>query len=201
MTKDHGPMSLIARAIRLTGIMLMLLTSGASAQIRHGLRDDNGRHVIARGFVVNTKDGKNDLTFNADDYVRTVRLGANFQVVRLELVRPSSFPGCQLDSDYLQKLDALVRLGIQAGMKTVFKMTTYGVRRFSWDRFWKNEVGEQDIDLEAWKVLWYRFQDEPAVYGYDLVNEPRKSTLDISYDHLTARYPVPLYRGLEIVLT
>ncbi len=55
-----------------------------NAQIKHGLRDENGRHVIARGFVVNTNDGKHDLMFNADDYVRMVRLGANFQVVRLE---------------------------------------------------------------------------------------------------------------------
>ena len=177
-------------------VILVLMALPSSAQIKHGLRDENGRHVIARGFVVNTNDGKHDLTFAADDYVRMVRLGTNFQVVRLELGKLSTFPGCHLDETYLQKLDTLVRLGKHAGMKTVFKMTVYGVRDFSWEAFWQNRNSEQQTYLEAWQVVWERYQDEPSVYGYDLVNEPRKLDMDISYDDLTDDYLIPLYRKL-----
>lgn len=185
---------IIKRAVIFAVSALVALPLGA--QIKHGLRDEHGRHVIARGFVVNTNDGKYDLMFNADDYVRMVRLGANFQVVRLELGKLSAFPGCQLDPDYLLKLDTLVRLGKHAGLKTVFKMTVYGIRRFSWEAFWRNEHDEQKIYLAAWQVLWKRYRNESSVYGYDLLNEPRKLTMDISYDDLTDRYLIPLYRKL-----
>jgi len=176
--------------------IIALLALPVSAQIKHGLRDENKRHVIARGFVVNTNDGKYDLMLDADDYMRMVRLGANFQVVRLELGKLSTFPGCHLDKTYLHKLDTLVRLGKHAGMKTVFKMTVYGVRRFSWEAFWQNKNNEQQTYLEAWQVLWRRYQDEPFVYGYDLINEPRKLSMAISYDDLTDNYLIPLYQKL-----
>jgi endoglycosylceramidase len=167
-----------------------------SAQLSHALRDEQGRHVIPRGFVINTNDAGQQIMFSRDDYARMVRMGANFQVIRLELGRLSAFPGHELDGAYLDKLDHLVRLGREAGMKTVFKMTVYGVRSFTWESFWANENDEQEIYLEAWKPVWERFKDDASVIGYDLVNEPRKLTMDISYDDLTENHLIPYYEKL-----
>jgi endoglycosylceramidase len=164
------------------------------AQIKHGLRDEQGRHVIPRGFVVNTNDGGGEVFFNRDDYARMIRMGANSQVIRLELGKLSSFPGGRLDMDYLKKLDTLVQLGKYAGIKTVFKMTVYGVDKFKWESFWKNEKGEYQTYINAWKVIWKRYSEEPYVIGYDVVNEPRKLAMDISYPELTKKYLFPLYQ-------
>lgn len=166
------------------------------AQIKHGLRDDDGRHIIPRGFVINTNDGSYDLSFNSDDYLRMVRLGANYQVIRLELGKLSTFPGCTVDTDYLLKLDTLVNLGKHSGMNTVFKMTLYGLSDFKWETFWLNEYGEHQTYIDAWKIVWKRYKDEASVVGYDIVNEPRKLSMDISYNDLTTKYLVPLYRKI-----
>lgn len=166
------------------------------AQIKHGLRDDAGRHIIPRGFVVNTNDHKGEVFFNSDDYARMVRMGANTQVIRLELGKLSAFPGGQLEPNYLKKLDTLVTLGRHHGIKTVFKMTVYGVDKFVWEEFWLNKKGEYKTYIEAWKVIWNRFSNDDAVLGYDVVNEPRKLTMDISYEDLTRKYLIPLYQNI-----
>ncbi len=166
------------------------------AQIKHGLRDDLGRHVIPRGFVVNTNDHKGEVFFKNDDYVRMVRMGANTQVIRLELGKLSNFPGAKLNLDYLKKLDTLVSLGRHNGIKTFFKMTVYGVDKFVWEDFWLNKKGEYKTYIDAWKIIWKRFSNDNAVLGYDVVNEPRKLTMDISYDALTNKYLIPLYHQI-----
>lgn len=173
-------------------LSVILIGHVSMAQSSHAIRDENGRHVIGRGFVIVT----NNSYFDAGDYVRMVRLGANFQVIRLELGRLSSFPGAKLEPDYLLKLDTLVGLGKEAGIKTIFKMTMYGVRSFSWEKFWLNDNKAQQTYLSAWRVVWDRYKDEDWVAGYDLVNEPRKLTMDISYDDLTTKYLIPYYQNL-----
>jgi hypothetical protein len=147
---------------------------------------------MGRGFVVVT----NNSYFNSGDYIRMLRLGANYQVVRLELGKLSAFPGASLDPNYLLKLDTLVQLGKNAGIKTVFKMTLYGIQDFSWERFWANENNLHEKYIDAWKVVWMRYKNEPYVTGYDIVNEPRKLTMDIWYDDLTSNYLIPLYQRL-----
>lgn len=171
-------------------------TLSLSAQLKHVLRDDFGRHVIARGFVINTNDGRNETFFKPDDYLRMVRLGANHQVIRLELGKLSDFPGAKLDDNYLLKLDTLVLQGKNVGIKTLFKMTLYGINGFSWEKFWVNENNQHESYIDAWKVVWNRYKDEPYVIGYDLVNEPRKLTMEISYKDLTNDYLIPLYQRL-----
>ncbi len=44
--------------------------------------------------------------------------------------------------------------------------------------------------------MWKRYKDNNAVIGYDVVNEPRKLTMDISYNNLTTRYLMPLYQKI-----
>ncbi|WP_396600654.1 cellulase family glycosylhydrolase [Algibacter sp. R77976] len=176
---------------------MFILTSFFSfSQIKHGLRDNEGRHIIPRGFVVNTNDHAGEVFFNSDDYARMIRMGANTQVIRLELGKLSNFPGGKLEPNYLKKLDTLVNLGQNSGIKTVFKMTVYGVDRFVWEEFWQNKKGEYKTYIEAWKVIWNRFSDDDSVLGYDVVNEPRKLTMDISYNNLTNKYLIPLYQKI-----
>lgn len=183
------------KLIRLFAISL-LLSSMLSAQIKYGLRDQQGRHVIARGFVVITDNGSTEVTYDADDYTRMVRMGANYQVIRLGIGKLSGFPGCRLEESYLEKLDHLVQLGREAGIKTVFKMTVYGAPGFEWENFWANENNEFELYLAAWKVIWSRYQDDASVLGYDLINEPRKHAMEISYDDLTNQYLLPYHRRL-----
>lgn len=178
-------------------VLFLSLTFNSFSQIKHGLRDAQGKHVIPRGFVINTNDHKGEVFFNSDDYARQVRMGANYQVIRLELGRVSEFPGGQVEQKYLQKLDELVALGKNHAIKTVFKMTVYGVDKFVWQEFWKNKNDKQYTTyINAWKVIWERFAEEPYVVGYDVVNEPRKLEMDISYKDLTDKYLVPLYQRI-----
>lgn len=177
-------------------LTLPTFLASASTPIKHGLRDDNGRHVIARGFVIVTRGEGEDLQYDADDYTRMVRMGANYQVIRLAIGNLSDFPGCQLNPTYLEQLDELIKLANEAGIKTVLKMTVYGADEFTWEKFWLNENKEFDRYLAAWKVLWSRYQNEPAVLGYDLINEPRKLEMEISYDDLTNQYLLPYHRRL-----
>lgn len=177
-------------------ILFLLITGQSFAQEHYGSRDENGRHVIPRGFVVNTNDAVGELFYSPDDYLRMVRMGANYQVIRLELGKLSDFPGYALDQRYLQKLDTLVSLGKEQGIKTVFKMTVYGVKGFSWEKFWENANGEHKTYIDAWKNIWERYEAEEAVKGYDLLNEPRKESMDIAYDDLTTQYLVPLYQKI-----
>lgn len=176
--------------------LLAALVTSLSAQIKHGLRDEQGRHIVSRGFVVLTDDGIGEVFYDAEDYTRMVRMGANYQVIRLALGQLSFFPGDQLEPAYLEKLDGLVKLGREAGLKTVFKMTTYGSKGFKWENYWANEHNEFDLYLEAWRAIWERYQDDPSVVAYDLINEPRKLTMEISYDDLTSQYLMPYHRRL-----
>lgn len=179
-----------------TFILCSFFCSSLFSQIKHGLRDEQGRHVIPRGFVINTNDHKGEVFFDSDDYARMVRLGVNAQVIRLELGKLSNFPGGRLDKKYLKKLDTLVAHGKYSGMKTVFKMTVYGVDSFVWEDFWQNKKKEYDTYIEAWQVIWKRYANESSVLGYDIVNEPRKLTMKISYDDLTSTYLIPLYQKI-----
>lgn len=172
--------------------LFLLFSVSSFSQLRHAMRDENGRHVIGRGFVVVT----NDSHFTAADYTRMVRLGANYQVVRLELGRLSDFPGARLERSYLTQLDSLVGLAKAKGIKTVFKMTMYGVKSFKWEDYWVNKNNMQETYLNAWKVVWNRYKNEAYVIAYDLVNEPRKHEMDIAYSNLTNDYLIPVYQQL-----
>ena len=182
---------------KLVFLTLLLTSFLGFSQIKHGLRDEQGRHIIPRGFVINTNDHKGEVFFKSDDYARQVRMGANHQVIRLELGKVSKFPGGNVEPKYLLKLDSLVALGKNHDIKTVFKMTVYGVDKFLWEEFWENKNDQQYTTyINAWKVIWERFKDEPYVLGYDIVNEPRKLKMKLSYKDLTDKYLIPLYQRI-----
>lgn len=166
------------------------------AQIKYGFRDEQGRHEIARGFVINTNDGNKDAYYSAYDYFRMVKMGANYQVVRLEMGKLQPSNSKETVNKYVVKLDSLVQLGKNAGIKTVFKMALYGARDFNWQRLFLNKNGEQKNYVTAWMNIWEKFNNEDYVIGYDLINEPRKEEWVIDYQQLSNNYLVPFYKYL-----
>ena len=174
-------------------VLALFLAINSSAQVSSVLRDEQGRHIIPRGYVIVTEDKMGDVSYTQEDYYRMVRMGANFQVIRLKLGRLGGYPGNELEESYLLKLDSLVQMGKNAGISSDFKMTVYGSRGFSWKDFWRNENGEHDALIAAWKLLWERYKDEPAVFGYDLLNEAMRGDPGISYEVMESEYLVPLY--------
>ena len=62
-------------------LILFLVIPTSSAQLKHAIRDEDGRHVIPRGFVINTEDSKGPIYYTPSDYHRMVKMGANFQVI------------------------------------------------------------------------------------------------------------------------
>ncbi len=166
-----------------------------SAQTPYTFRDHQGRQVIPRGFVNNTET-RGDIYYTQDDYFRMAKMGANFQVIRLALGRLGGYPGNELEDSYLPRLDSMVQRAKNVGISTDFKLTVYGSKGFSWGDFWRNQRGEFDLLEKTWTMLWERYKDEPAVFGYDLLNEPMRGDLDVSYEEMEAEYLIPLYQRL-----
>jgi hypothetical protein len=77
---DRSGLTVIASAcIRaiigiITASVVLALAVPAQAEIRHGLRDENGRHYAPRGFVMNTNVGKEQVVFQPEDYWRMARM-------------------------------------------------------------------------------------------------------------------------------
>lgn len=181
----------------ITVLSFILSTSNTYAQpIKHGLRDDDGRHMVPRGYVINTNDHAGAVDFSAEDYLRMVRMGANVQVIRLEMGRLSEFGQSKFEPDYLARVKRATKLGREVGIKTVFKMTVYGAQGFSWQDLYLDKNNAQQTYIKAWRHVWDAFKNNHAVIGYDLVNEPRKKAMDISYEQLTNQYLIPFYEKL-----
>ncbi|AKJ64163.1 cellulase family glycosylhydrolase [Kiritimatiella glycovorans] len=180
---------------------------------RPWFRDEHGRHFIPNGFVVNTEDVTGDYTYPESSYARTRAYGFNVQVIRLGLTRLGGFPGSELKQSYLDKIDRMVRLGKENGLKTIFKLTLYDLTgevytdltEDHWAALFLNRDGLQDRYVDAWAMMFERYADEPAVWGYDLLNEPlaatggaRKNIWEVYEDfkdneHFQTEYFWPLY--------
>jgi hypothetical protein len=161
------------------------------------LHDEFGRQLIPQGFVVITEDNVGPVYYTKEDYRRMVRYGANCQVVRLVLGKLGGWPGYNVDYNYLERIDGLVRMGKELGIATFFKLTTYDVEFDSqkWDELWYNRNNAHEKITAAWKLIWKRYRNEPSVLGYDLINEPHKGLVE-SYEQCERDYLVPLYRRL-----
>lgn len=168
---------------------------------QHWLTDLQGRQLLPHGFVTLTGDEKGSLHYTRGDYQRMATLGANFQAIRIFLGKLGGWPGFKLDNAYLEQLDEMVSLGKQAGMQSIFKLTVYDIHPFGkaqWTQLW-TDPATQKLLVGAWRVLFQHFKSEPAVLGYDLVNEPVRGNIESNQvfvrDHL-----VPVYRKLIDVL-
>ncbi len=158
------------------------------------VRDEQGRQLIPGGFVA-----LESVRYTPDDYRRMVRMGANFQVIRMPLGEIGGWSGVAAKPDALAQFDAMVRMGREAGLRTVFKLVVYGIRPFGneqWDELWRNTNGRQDALVAAWAKIWTRYRDEPSVFGYDLLNEPQRG-LDLDYARTQRERHLPLLRRLS----
>lgn len=176
--------------------------------------DAQGRHFIPHGFVTITGDATGEVRYTPEDYHKMALLGANFQVIRIFLYKLGGLPGSKLDKKYLEQLDEMVTLGKQAGMRSAFKLTVYALgssahAEFSsedWRDLYLDKDGRQELLLKAWRPLFERYKNEPAVFGYDLLNEPCATRAKKQIWELAPRfhdsqtflrdYFVPLYRKL-----
>ena len=166
---------------------------GAEELVTECLLDEQGRQLVPGGYVV-----METVPYTPSDYQRMVRMGANFQVVRVPLGRIGGWKGQPPDPSCLQQFDALVRMGKDAGLMTIFKLVVYGIRPFGdeqWNRIWHDTDGTQDTLVAAWSRIWTRYKDEPSVFGYDLLNEPQRG-LDRDYDRCQRERLLPLLRRL-----
>ncbi|EMI18345.1 secreted protein [Rhodopirellula maiorica SM1] len=162
------------------------------------IRDNQGRQIVAGGFVTITEDLKGTVRYSADDYRRMVQMGANFQVIRTALGRLGGWPGQEEDPNYLQQLDEMVRMARDAGLQTIFKLVVYDIRPFGhpqWDAIYQNTNGAQDKLLNAWSKLWIRYKDDPSVFGYDILNEPQRG-LDSNLQRCFQEQLLPTQRRL-----
>jgi hypothetical protein len=185
----------------LTALLLAPLAAPALAETvptNIVIRDKQGREIVPGGYVAITEDGKGTIHYTPDDYRRMVRMGANFQVIRTTLGRLGGWPGKEGYATYLAQLDAMVRMGKAAGLKTVFKLVIYDIRPFGsaqWDAVYQNTDGTQDAVVAAWSKLWIRYKDEPSVFGYDLLNEPQRG-LDPDEERCCREQLLPTLRRL-----
>jgi endoglycosylceramidase len=158
--------------------------------------DANGRVVTLRGFVTVTNNavhGQPDYTL--DDYQRMRAKGANYQSIRVHAGLLGAWPEREPSPRYLERLDRMVELGKQAGMYTQFKLTFHDIgNQQAWDQLWANQNGEQEAVIQGWKVLWERYKDEPAVVGYNLLNEPLQRNVSGTTDEFVRDHLNPFYR-------
>jgi len=69
----------------------------------------------------------------------------------------------------------------------------------AFDNFWRNKDGVQDAFVAMWQHVVEYFADEPAVIGYDLLNEPSFGTSMPAYCHpygFDHQYLQPFYEKL-----
>jgi endoglycosylceramidase len=161
-----------------------------------------GSRLDLRGFVTITNyfDGT-PVTYTEKDFQRMRELGANYQSIRIGAKSIGAWGKAGMDPAYLPKLDSMVLMAKQAGMHTNFKLTIYDVDEFmglwkkrTWRHLWENNHREQEQIVQAWKVLWEHFKDEPSVIGYDLLNEPEKGGLAVSQTEFEQSYLTPFYQ-------
>ncbi len=180
-------------------LSVLIFIVDSTAQPKFMVTDEYGRNMVPRGFVVITEDAKGKVQYTPDDYDRMVRMGANFQVIRLNLAELGGWEGFSLNQNYIHYVDSLVAMGREAGLKTDFKMVIYGIPDFNvkgWGKLWKNNNGEQDKWISGWKHIWERYKDDKSVFGYDLLNEPRKGDLEFDYPVVEQDYLVPFLRKM-----
>jgi len=160
--------------------------------------DSNNRVFIPQGFVANTHVSGKKLDYTPSDYQQMQRYGANFQVIRVGLGKLGGWHGFKLDPDYLEQIDSMISNAANVGIKTGIKMVVYDVKEFKtngWTKLWKNQNNEQKFLSSAWEHLWTRYKDNPNVFSYDLLNEPKLGDIE-NTTVLEKNILAPLYQKL-----
>ena len=73
----------------------------------------------------------------------------------------------------------------------------YGGNPYNWEDLWLDNANAQQKLIDGWQSVWTRYTNEPAVIGYDLINEPEQATLATPSDSaFVCGYLNPLYQKL-----
>ncbi|KQM93102.1 hypothetical protein ASE70_14625 [Sphingomonas sp. Leaf22] len=103
-----------------------------------------------------------DLTFYAQKGIELVRLPVKWERLQDKLGGP-------LDEQEMARLTKFLDNAQSLGMKVVIDVHNYG-------RFAGKAIGTADVPVEKFADFWSKLADaigdKPAVYGYDLMNEP-----------------------------
>jgi hypothetical protein len=162
------------------------------------LRDEQGNQILLRGFDTLTWARGKIMQYGPADYRRMASLGINYQSIRLSAAHLGAWPGYKLDPAYLPLLQRMVAEGQRFGIYSEFKLAFYDAAdpKSVWTRFWENREQEQETMLYAWRELWNVFKDDPAVIGYDLLNEPEQGEVDKAPGEFTRDNLVPAERRI-----
>jgi len=191
----------------LTGLLTLILTAHAGAEgepLHYGgcwLKEADGRYFNPKGFVVVMEDNAGDFEYSAEDYRRMVRYGANTQVIRISIGPLAAHASEAARARYLERVDHRVRLAKAAGIRTLFKMTVYGLRRFGgkWESIYRADGENRRHLFAAWGIIWRKYAGEPSVVGFDLLNEPFREhgTSPLrTYEDVVQTSLIPLYSAL-----
>ena len=112
------------------------------------------------------------------DFREIAQLGFNAVRIHLQLTKFVSAPGVANEAS-LRQLDRLMQLARQTGL--VLNVTGLGLYRADEIPSWFSALSDdQATEVEAffWRTLAARYRDEPAIFAYDLQNEPFISAVD-----------------------
>jgi endoglycosylceramidase len=165
------------------------------------LKDTDGRYFNPKGFVVNLEDGKGKIEYSLNDYRRMIRYGANVQVIRIAIGQLAGLQGNEERNSYLERIDDRVEFARLVGMKTIFKMTVYGLKDFNhqWETIFQPNGENRKNLFIAWEQIWKKYANDPTVIGYDFLNEAFRQHHGVTlrtYEDITQNSLIPLYKEL-----
>lgn len=103
-----------------------------------------------------------DLSFYAQKGIQLVRLPVKWDRLQNDL-------GGKLDDQEMARLNKFLDDAQSLGMKVIIDVHNYG-------RYAGKVIGSSDVPIEKFADFWSKLADaigdKPAVYGYDLMNEP-----------------------------
>jgi hypothetical protein len=151
----------------------------------------SGQQIIFRGFDTLTGPAASYYWYSLHDYQRMAALGANYQSIRVTI---GALGYQSFSASYLNQLEAMVNYAAQAGIYTDFKITDFDLHPvFDWTAFWQDADGQQQRWIDSIDRLAEAFAGNPAVLGYDVLNEPHQGTLGKSASAFAADYLNPFY--------
>ena len=146
----------------------------------HFVLDGTGRRVVMWGFNYDRDDAgrlledywADEWDAVAEDFREMKALGANVVRIHLQLARFMPAPD-RPDADNLKRLGELVRLAEEIGL--YLDVTGLGCYHEKDVPAWYDEMGEAerwDVQARFWTEVAAVCKDSPAVFCYDLMNEP-----------------------------